>query len=318
MGLEGQPVTDAVTHPLRWGAFVPQGWKLEYQGWSAADAWTPQRGARPARPRRAGYDHLWVYDHVETVPRREATHCFEAFTMLAALSQVTERAELGQMVTCASYRNVGLLAKEAACVDVFSGGRLILGIGAGWYEREYQAYDYEFKTGRERLRVLDEALQVIPRLWRDETVDFDGTYLHFDGAYCDPEAGAVPAPADLGGRGRRAGDAAHRRAARRRHQLAGRARRRSSASPRSSPSTAGRSVGTSPPSCARTGPTAGCSTPRRTCRPGSTVPTADRCGVAATRRSTCGTTSSAPSSRSPRRSRRFVDAGLLGVRPLVP
>ena len=51
------------------------------------------------------------------------------------------------MVTCASYRNVGLLAKEAACIDVFSGGRLILGIGAGWYEREYQAYDYEFKTG---------------------------------------------------------------------------------------------------------------------------------------------------------------------------
>ena len=186
-------MTDAVTHPLRWGAFVPQGWKLEYQGWSAADAW--MRSVELARSAEAaGYDHLWVYDHVETVPRREATHCFEAFTMLAALSQVTERAELGQMVTCASYRNVGLLAKEAACVDVFSGGRLILGIGAGWYEREYRAYDYEFKAGRERLRVLDEALQVIPRLWRDETVDFAGTYLHFDGAYCDPKPVRSPRP----------------------------------------------------------------------------------------------------------------------------
>ena len=135
-----------------------------------------------------------MYDHVETVPRREPTHCFEAFTMLAALSQVTERAELGQMVTCASYRNVGLLAKEAAGVDVFSGGRLILGIGAGWYEREYQAYDYEFMSGRERLRVLDEALQVIPRLWSDETVDFDGTYVHFEGAFCDPKPLRSPRP----------------------------------------------------------------------------------------------------------------------------
>ena len=100
-------------HPLRYGAFVPQGWKLEYTGWSAADAW--RRSVELAQlAERAGYDHLWVYDHVETVPRREATHCFEAFTMLAALSQVTERAELGQMVTCAGYRNPGLLAKAKA------------------------------------------------------------------------------------------------------------------------------------------------------------------------------------------------------------
>jgi len=182
-----------VSHPLRWGAFVPQGWKLEYTGWSAADAWA--RSVELAQlAERLGYDHLWVYDHVETVPRREATHCFEAFTMLAALSQVTERAELGQLVTCANYRNPGLLAKEAACVDVFAGGRLILGIGAGWYDREYRAYDYEFRSGRERLRVLDETLQVIPRLWSEETVDFDGTYVHLDGAFCDPKPVRTPRP----------------------------------------------------------------------------------------------------------------------------
>ena len=102
-----------MSHPLRFGAFVPQGWKLEYTGMDAASAWN--RSKEVARiAEAAGYDHLWVYDHVETVPRREPTHCFEAFTMLAALSQVTERAELGQLVTCASYRNPGLLAKEAA------------------------------------------------------------------------------------------------------------------------------------------------------------------------------------------------------------
>ena len=109
-------------------------------------------GARPTRgsarrssrssPSTLGYDHLWVYDHVETVPRREPTHVFEAFTTLAALAQHTSTIKLGQLVTCAAYRNAGLLAKEAACVDVFSGGRLILGLGAGWYEREYQAYGY--------------------------------------------------------------------------------------------------------------------------------------------------------------------------------
>ncbi len=110
-----------------------------------------------------GYDHLWVYDHVETVPRREPTHVFEAFTMLAALSQRTSRVGLGQLVTCASYRNAGLLAKEAACVDVYSAGRLILGMGAGWFHEEYHSYGYEYRSDRERLAVLDETLEVIRR-----------------------------------------------------------------------------------------------------------------------------------------------------------
>ncbi len=178
---------------LRYGAFVPQGWKLEYTGFGAADAWA--RSIELARvAEAAGYHHLWVYDHVETVPRREPTHCFEAFTMLAALSQVTERAGLGQLVTCASYRNAGLLAKEAAGVDVFSGGRLILGLGAGWYSREYEAYGYEYLPDRERLRVLEETITVIPRLWSEETVTFEGAHLRFDAAYCDPKPLQQPRP----------------------------------------------------------------------------------------------------------------------------
>src|SRR5437763_14054096 len=126
---------------VKFGAVVPQGWKLELSGMKAAEAWeTSKAVARKAES--LGYDHLWVYDHVETVPRREPTHVFEAFTMLAAVAQLTNTIRLGQLVTCAAYRNAGLLAKEAACVDVFSGGRLVFGIGAGWYEREYQAYGY--------------------------------------------------------------------------------------------------------------------------------------------------------------------------------
>ncbi len=175
-----------VTAPLRYGAFVPQGWKLEYSGWGAAEAWA--RSVELAQEIEAlGYDHLWVYDHVETVPRREPTHVFEAFTMLAALSQRTERVRLGQLVTCAAYRNAGLLAKEAAGIDVMSGGRLILGIGGGWYDREYQAYGYPFPSAAERLRIMEETTEVVRRLWTEETVTYEGRHLRLDGAYCDPK-----------------------------------------------------------------------------------------------------------------------------------
>jgi F420-dependent oxidoreductase-like protein len=185
---------------LRWGAFVPQGWTLEYTGVDAAAAWERSKEIAGIAE-RAGYDHLWVYDHVETVPRREATHVFEAFTMLAAIAQHTSTIKLGQLVTCSSYRNAGLLAKEAACVDVYSGGRLILGLGAGWYEREYQAYGYPYMAAGARLDVLEETLQVVKRLWTEETVTFSGKYLDFDGAYCDPKPIQKLPPIWVGGGG---------------------------------------------------------------------------------------------------------------------
>ncbi len=172
--------------PLQWGAFAPQGWKLEYTGWSAADAWDRTKELAHLTE-QLGFHHLWVYDHVETVPRREPTHMFEAFTTLAALAQHTSTIKLGQMVTCAAYRNPGLLAKEAACVDVFSGGRFILGIGAGWYEREYQAYGFPFPSAGTRLQILEETVEVIKKLWTEETVTYQGKHLAFDGAYCDPK-----------------------------------------------------------------------------------------------------------------------------------
>ncbi len=172
--------------PMKFGAFVPQGWKLEYAGVDAASAWL--RSVEIARLAEAvGYDHIWVYDHMETVPRRVATHVFEAFTMLAALSQVTNRVKLGQLVTCAAYRNAGLLAKTAACIDVMSGGRLIFGLGAGWYEREYQAYGLSYPSPGTRIAILDETLEVVHSLWTNDTTSFDGTHLNFDGAFCDPK-----------------------------------------------------------------------------------------------------------------------------------
>lgn len=185
---------------LRYGAFVPQGWKLEYIGLGAADAWA--RSVEIAgEAEAAGYDHLWVYDHVETVPRREPTHVFEAFTMLAALSQRTSRVGLGQMVTCSAYRNAGLLAKQAACVDVMSGGRLILGLGGGWYEREYGAYGWDFPSAAARLERLDETAQAVRLLWTEERATFEGKHVRLDGALCDPKPLQTLPPVWIGGGG---------------------------------------------------------------------------------------------------------------------
>ena len=185
---------------LQFGVFVPQGWKLEYTGWGASEAWARTKEFAQLAESE-GYDHIWVYDHVETVPRREPTHMFEAFTTLAALSQCTEHVRLGQLVTCAGYRNVGLLAKEAACIDVFSGGRLILGIGAGWYHQEYASYGYNYPSDRDRLALLDEAVTVIRKLWHDETVTFAGRHITFDGAFCDPKPLQASPPILIGGGG---------------------------------------------------------------------------------------------------------------------
>lgn len=187
---------------LRFGVFVPQGWKLEYTGWGAAEAWA--RSVELAKlAEELGYDHLWVYDHVETVPRREATHMLEAYTMLSALSQHTSRVGLGQLVTCSSYRNAGLLAKEAACLDVYSGGRMILGLGAGWYGEEYAAYGYPYLPARDRLVALEETILACRGLWSAETFSYDGEHVHFEGAYCDPKPLQEHPPILVGGGGER-------------------------------------------------------------------------------------------------------------------
>ena len=187
---------------VRWGAFVPQGWKLEYDGVDAIEAWT--RSVEIAREaERLGYDHLWVYDHVETVPRREPTHVFEAWTMMAALSQVTSRPRLGQLVTCAAYRNAGLLAKEAACIDVMSGGRLILGLGAGWYEEEYDSYGWDFPPAPDRLLILEETLQAVKLLWTERQATLAGKHVRLEGAFCDPKPVQQLPPIWVGGGGER-------------------------------------------------------------------------------------------------------------------
>jgi alkanesulfonate monooxygenase SsuD/methylene tetrahydromethanopterin reductase-like flavin-dependent oxidoreductase (luciferase family) len=98
------------------------------------------------------------------------------------------------MVTCNSYRPPSLLAKMASCVDVMSHGRLILGIGAGWYQPEYEAYGYDYPETPERLRMLREALQVLKAMWTQEHAQFDGRYYHIRGAINEPKPVQKPHP----------------------------------------------------------------------------------------------------------------------------
>ena len=147
---------------MRFGMFVPQGWRLDLAGIDAVDHWAVMRGVAE-RADAGPWESIWVYDHFHTspVPTDEATH--EAWTLMAALAAVTSRVRLGQMCTCMGYRNPAYLAKVAATIDVISGGRVEMGIGAGWYEHEWRAYGYGFPSAGERLAMLDEGVQIMQR-----------------------------------------------------------------------------------------------------------------------------------------------------------
>jgi alkanesulfonate monooxygenase SsuD/methylene tetrahydromethanopterin reductase-like flavin-dependent oxidoreductase (luciferase family) len=123
---------------------------------------------------------------------------------MAALTQVTSRIKLGQMVGCAPYRNPALLAKITSNVDVISGGRLIWGIGAGWYDHEFRGYGYDFLPAADRIRVLRETVEIVKALWSEPDVSYQGRHFTLDGAQCDPKPLQQPHPEVLiGGGGER-------------------------------------------------------------------------------------------------------------------
>ncbi|OXM73610.1 MULTISPECIES: LLM class F420-dependent oxidoreductase [Amycolatopsis] len=179
---------------MRFGLFVPQGWRLDLTGIEPARQWETMLDiARYAE--NGPYESVWVYDHFHTVPAplAEATH--EAWSLMAALGATTSRVRLGQMCTCMSYRNPAYLAKVAATTDVISGGRVEMGIGAGWYEHEWRAYGYGFPPAGQRLGMLDEGVQIMRQLWAEGTATLDGKYYQVDGALSYPlplQDGGIP------------------------------------------------------------------------------------------------------------------------------
>jgi F420-dependent oxidoreductase-like protein len=171
---------------MRFGLFIPQGWRLDLVGIPAEQHWPVMRDLA-AYADAGPWDSLWVYDHFHTVPvpTEEATH--EAWSLMAAYAATTSRIKLGQMCTAMSYRNPVYLAKVAATVDVISGGRLQMGIGGGWYEHEWRAYGYGFPSAGVRLGRLDEGVQIMRDAWRDGRVSFDGKHYQVDDAIVAPK-----------------------------------------------------------------------------------------------------------------------------------
>lgn len=176
------------------GVFVPQGWKTELAAIDGAEAKWAKTVAIARRADELGFDSIWVYDHVHNVPQPANEAVFECWSTIAALSQVTSKVRLGQMVGCNSYRNPALLAKITATVDVMSGGRLDWGIGAGWYEQEYRAYGYDFPAPKVRIGMLAEAVQIVRSMWTEPETTFRGTYYDVVGAQCDPKPLQQPTP----------------------------------------------------------------------------------------------------------------------------
>ncbi len=141
-----------------------------------------------------GLHAVWVSDHLFLNADAAATNCLEAWTLLAALAQITTRIRLGTLVTCQSYRNPALLAKIAAGVDHMSGGRLEFGIGAGWKELEYRAYGYDFPPPAVRLRQLTETIEICRRMWTEDRASYRGRHYSIDGAFCAPKPVQRPHP----------------------------------------------------------------------------------------------------------------------------
>ena len=146
-------------------------------------------------------EHAWLFDHLLPIAGDQKGPIFEGWTLLSALAAQTERLRLGLLVTSNRIRPPAMLAKIAATVDIVSDGRLDFGIGAGsrtsipWARREYDANGLPYHDAAYAVGSLGEACTVIRRLWtEDEPFDFDGTYVHLTGAYCNPKPVQRPHP----------------------------------------------------------------------------------------------------------------------------
>ncbi len=171
---------------MRFGAFTPQGWRHDLVGLPVDKHW-PTMLDVARRIEAGGYESVWVYDHFHPVPRPTQEPVYEAWTLMAALAAATDTVRLGQMCTCNSYRRPAYLAKVAASIDAISGGRLEMGIGAGWYQHEYLGYGYPFPKPSVRIGMLREGVEIMRRMWTEDAVHYEGEHYTLQGAICQPK-----------------------------------------------------------------------------------------------------------------------------------
>ena len=187
----------------KFGVFVPQGWRMDLvEIEDPVEQYEAMTRVGRVAEESGGYDSIWLYDHFHTVPEPTQNTVFECWSATAGLSRDTSSIRIGQMVTCNGYRNPALLAKIASTVDVMSNGRLLFGLGAGWYEHEWRAYGYGFPELRDRMRAFREACEIIHRMWTEDDVVFDGEYYKVDKPINEPKGVSHPHPSFwIGGSG---------------------------------------------------------------------------------------------------------------------
>lgn len=169
--------------------------------WIQRTAWPDLRDACLA-VERAGWDSLWLDDHLLSDEADWADPKLEGWTALAAVASLTTRVRLGLLVSSTTFRNPGLIAKLATTLDHLSSGRSVLGLGGGWFEREHDAFGIDFGAGfGERLDRLDEATMVIRRLLDGERVTHDGPFYALRDALCEPRPVQPRLPILIGGSG---------------------------------------------------------------------------------------------------------------------
>jgi alkanesulfonate monooxygenase SsuD/methylene tetrahydromethanopterin reductase-like flavin-dependent oxidoreductase (luciferase family) len=170
--------------------------------WIQRTDWPSLRNAAIAAE-RAGFESIWFDDHLLADEGDWHDPKLEGWAALAALAPLTTKARLGLLVAANTFRNPGLTAKLATTLDHVSGGRLILGIGAGWFGREHEAFGLDFGTGfGQRLDRLEESVGLIERLLAGERVTHDGRFYRMVDAVCEPRPIQVRLPILIGGSGR--------------------------------------------------------------------------------------------------------------------
>jgi len=156
------------------------------------------------RAETLGFDSFWVMDHLHQISYvgKPEEPMLEGWTTISVLAGMTSNIKLGTLVTGNSYRHPAILAKIGATLDVLSKGRLFMGIGAAWNEEEAKAYGIPFPPTKERLERLDEAVQIIRKMWTEDRVTFHGKYYKIENALCNPKPIQKPRPQILiGGAG---------------------------------------------------------------------------------------------------------------------
>ena len=147
------------------------------------------------RSERLGYGTVWINDHMNLEGRGNLNaEIFECWTLLSVLAAETRDLRLGTLVLCNPFRSPAVLAKMGATLDFISGGRLDLGIGIGWHKPEFEQYGIPFRTFIERHSMLEEALEVLKKLWTEKEATFNGEYYRLEKASLEPKPIQKPHP----------------------------------------------------------------------------------------------------------------------------